>query len=588
MWDRSPRGRFPTVNSTGPHRSRAGVELRPAAGRSIAHRCASVTFKSLRRLVRRLSGRLRRPRDRRPVRDRPARCRARRRRRRRCARTSPRREARRPRPAARPPDGPTFTYASTWSLLELQRHVAGGRSRRDHRRPRHRRGRRPRTGLVAKTVGRPARPGRPRRHAAAGGVGAAGLRLRQSPDVRGARRRSPRAVGPSSAADDMLRGVVTWLIPAVLIGLLDRAADARPRRRPRCRSTAAIRSCARCCPARAGARTQADDQQRRAAARGPPGRRRRLSTRRSSSSPRRSSSCATPERFHQLGARIPRGIMLYGPPGTGKTMLARAVAAEAGVPVPLRVRLGLRREVRRRRRAARSATCSPRPARWAAASSSSTSSTRSARPAAAQNSHEEREQTLNQLLVELDGFATTDDIVVIAATNRLDVLDPAVLRPGPLQPQDPRRPARRRRPARDPRGPRRGTSRSPPTIDLEALARKTYGFSGAQLADLLNEAAILAARRERHGDHAPRTSTHGWLKVAVGTSPATIDGRAGALDHRRPRGRPRDLRQGPRRQAPGRGDQPVRPRRGARRHRQHPGGQRPARPSRTCAPASSR
>jgi cell division protease FtsH len=132
------------------------------------------------------------------------------------------------------------------------------------------------------------------------------------------------------------------------------------------------------------------------------------------------------------------------------------------------------------------------------------------------NSHEEREQTLNQLLVELDGFGTTEDVIVIAATNRLDTLDPAVLRPGRFNrkihvglPDVAGRKAilavhSRNKPLA-------------PTIDLEDTARKTYGFSGAMLADLLNEAAILTARRS--GELIQTEDLHGgWLKVAVGTS----------------------------------------------------------------------
>jgi cell division protease FtsH len=132
------------------------------------------------------------------------------------------------------------------------------------------------------------------------------------------------------------------------------------------------------------------------------------------------------------------------------------------------------------------------------------------------NSHEEREQTLNQLLVELDGFGTTDDVIVIAATNRLDVLDPAVLRPGRFNrkihvglPDVKGRKAILEVHARN--------KPIATTVDLGEMARKTYGFSGAQLADLLNEAAIMTARRL--ADVISADDLHaGWLKVAVGTS----------------------------------------------------------------------
>jgi cell division protease FtsH len=223
----------------------------------------------------------------------------------------------------------------------------------------------------------------------------------------------------------------------------------------------------------------------------------------------------TPERFHKLGARIPRGIMLYGPPGTGKTMLARAVAAEASVPfhhvsgsefVEKYVGVGARR--------VRDLFAHARKLGRGVIFFDEFDALAKAR--GGPNSHEEREQTLNQLLVELDGFGTTDDIVVIAATNRLDTLDPAVLRPGRFNrkihvglPDVAGREAILAVHARN--KPISGS------VDLAETARKTYGFSGAMLADLLNEAAILAARRsaELIG---PEDLHGGWLKVAVGTS----------------------------------------------------------------------
>ena len=223
----------------------------------------------------------------------------------------------------------------------------------------------------------------------------------------------------------------------------------------------------------------------------------------------------SPERFHQLGARIPRGIMLYGPPGTGKTMLARAVASEAGVPfhyasgsefVEKYVGVGARR--------IRDLFAQARKLGRGVIFLDEFDALGKARGGA--NSHEEREQTLNPLLVELDGFGTTDDVIVIAATNRLDVLDPAVLRPGRFN-----RKIHVGLP--DVKG-RKAIlevhARNKPidmTVDLGEMARKTYGFSGAQLADLLNEAAILTARR--FGDVITSEDLHaGWLKVAVGTS----------------------------------------------------------------------
>ena len=223
----------------------------------------------------------------------------------------------------------------------------------------------------------------------------------------------------------------------------------------------------------------------------------------------------SPERFHKLGARIPRGIMLYGPPGTGKTMLARAVAAEAGVPfhhasgsefVEKYVGVGARR--------VRDLFAQARKLGRGVIFFDEFDAIGKAR--GGPNSHEEREQTLNQLLVELDGFGTTEDVIVIAATNRLDTLDSAVLRPGRFNrkihvglPDVAGRKAilavhARNKPIAE-------------TVDLEDTARKTYGFSGAMLADLLNEAAIFAARRS--GEEIQPEDIHGgWLKVAVGTS----------------------------------------------------------------------
>ena len=216
-------------------------------------------------------------------------------------------------------------------------------------------------------------------------------------------------------------------------------------------------------------------------------------------------------------------MLLYGPPGTGKTMLARAVAAEAGVAflhvsgsefVEKYVGVGARR--------VRDLFAQARALGRAVVFVDEFDALAKAR--GGPNGHEEREQTLNQLLVELDGFAPNDNIVVIAATNRLDVLDAAVLRPGRFN-----RKIHVGLP--DVRGRREILevhARHKPLdegVDLGSLARKTYGFSGAQLADLLNEAAILAARR--HGDTIATPDLQaGWLKVAVGT------GRRRSMDER--------------------------------------------------------
>ena len=230
-----------------------------------------------------------------------------------------------------------------------------------------------------------------------------------------------------------------------------------------------------------------------------------------------------PDRFVRLGARIPRGVMLYGPPGTGKTMLARAVAAEADVPflaasgsefIEKYVGVGSRR--------IRELFAQARSHGRAVVFIDEFDALGKARGGV--NSHEEREQTLNQLLVELDGFTSTDGVVVIAATNRLDTLDPAVLRPGRFNRKIhvglPDVAGRREILTVHGRG-----KPFADDVDLEAIARKTYGFSGAQLADLLNEAAILAARR--HSEAIAGEDVHGgWLKVAIGT------GRRRSMDER--------------------------------------------------------
>ena len=230
-----------------------------------------------------------------------------------------------------------------------------------------------------------------------------------------------------------------------------------------------------------------------------------------------------PDRFARLGATLPRGVLLYGPPGTGKTMLARAVANEAGVAflhvsgsefVEKYVGVGARR--------VRDLFLQARKLGRAVIFVDEFDAL--AKQRGGPNGHEEREQTLNQLLVELDGFSPNDNIVVIAATNRLDVLDSAVLRPGRFN-----RKVHVGLP--DVRGRREilgvHTRDKPLTasVDLDALARKTYGFSGAQLADLVNEAAILAARGGAEAIDGPDLQA-GWLKVAVGT------GRRRSMDER--------------------------------------------------------
>ena len=204
-----------------------------------------------------------------------------------------------------------------------------------------------------------------------------------------------------------------------------------------------------------------------------------------------------PQKYHEIGARIPRGVLLVGPPGTGKTLMARAVAGEAGVPffsisasefVEMFVGVGASR-VRDLFRQAKQAAPS-------IVFIDELDAVGRRRGAGLGAVNDEREQTLNQLLVEMDGFAEREEVIVMAATNRPDVLDPALLRPGRFDRQVTvglpdytgrvgilKLHTRRLKLADD--------------VDLETLAAATPGFSGAELANLCNEAALIAARRNR-------------------------------------------------------------------------------------------
>jgi cell division protease FtsH len=201
------------------------------------------------------------------------------------------------------------------------------------------------------------------------------------------------------------------------------------------------------------------------------------------------------ERFQVLGARIPRGVLLVGPPGTGKTLLARAVAGEAGVPffsisgsefVEMFVGVGAARVRDLFDQAKRHAPC--------IVFVDEIDAVGRHRGAGLGGSHDEREQTLNQILTEMDGFDTNTSVIVLAATNRPDILDPALLRPGRFD----RRVVLDRPDINGRVAILKVHSKGKPLaagVNLEVLGKQTAGFSGADLANLMNEAAILAARR---------------------------------------------------------------------------------------------
>ncbi len=205
-----------------------------------------------------------------------------------------------------------------------------------------------------------------------------------------------------------------------------------------------------------------------------------------------------PEKFIRLGARVPKGVLMVGPPGTGKTLMARAVAGEAGVPffsisgsefVEMFVGVGASRVRDLFERAKAEAP--------AIVFVDEIDAVGRHRGAGLGGGHDEREQTLNQILVEMDGFDNDTNIIIIAATNRPDILDPALLRPGRFD----RKVVMDNPDVRGRQDILKVHSRGKPLagdVDVEALAKITAGFSGADLENLVNEAAILAARRDQN------------------------------------------------------------------------------------------
>ncbi|HUD10735.1 MAG TPA: ATP-dependent zinc metalloprotease FtsH [Candidatus Saccharimonadales bacterium] len=222
-----------------------------------------------------------------------------------------------------------------------------------------------------------------------------------------------------------------------------------------------------------------------------------------------------PKKFASLGARIPKGVLLVGPPGTGKTMLARAVAGEANVPffsisgsefVEMFVGVGASRVRDLFAKAKKNAPC--------IIFVDEIDAVGRRRGSGMGGGHDEREQTLNQILVEMDGFEQGQNVIVVAATNRADVLDPALLRPGRFD--------RRVNISLPDRKDREAIlkihfAKKPlaKTVDLDSLAAKTAGSSGADLANITNEAAIVAARTN-HSQISQEDVTEAFEKVAIG------------------------------------------------------------------------
>ncbi len=223
-----------------------------------------------------------------------------------------------------------------------------------------------------------------------------------------------------------------------------------------------------------------------------------------------------PQKFTQMGAKIPKGILLVGPPGTGKTLLAKAIAGEAGVPffsisgsdfVEMFVGVGASRVRDLFEEAKRNAPC--------IVFIDEIDAVARRRGSGLGGGHDEREQTLNQLLVEMDGFAVNEGIIVMAATNRVDILDPAILRPGRFD----RKIVVGRPDVRGREEILKVHAANKPLgddVDLEKIARTTAGFTGADLANLLNEAAIVAVQAGRRFI-SQADIEKAFVKVGIGT-----------------------------------------------------------------------
>ena len=247
-----------------------------------------------------------------------------------------------------------------------------------------------------------------------------------------------------------------------------------------------------------------------------------------------------PERFREIGARVPKGMLLVGPPGTGKTLFARAVAGEAGVGflvghrsdfMEMFVGVGASR--------VRDLFQQARKMGRAIIFIDEIDSIGRKRGAGLGGGHDEREQTLNQMLAEMDGFETSEGIVILAATNRPDILDPALLRPGrfdrqivvPL-PENERAPG-------DPQGAQPRQADGPRRRPRRRWPRPRPGMSGADLANLVNEAALFAVRRgSKQVERIDFENARDRVVMGARRESLVLIGR-GEAGHRHPRGRPR-------------------------------------------------